>query len=369
MEGLTCPLCGASGLQNILGHYKIHEKGITGKQFRLLYPEWIGPLQIDHRAHGAYKCPYCDKIYTFNNGLSIHLKKVHPEEWATILYNKKIQKQHKQNIKGQTCSICNKIKIDLKQHVECSHNITWKEYCSKYNHDISKTKIVDEEYKQKLSTNKKAFYHNTERGKELRLLQSQLWSGKNNIIHQPNILEKAIYTRAIHGAIPSTNFKGIPCWYKKINRYTRSFEELRFIIFLEMNGIEYEYEPKFVMKYYNEDKGFITSYLPDFYIDGIYYELKTDSDYKRIINDIQHSKYFEISKAFQKINVKFEITTLNQYATKMGFNVKSVNIENKIISEYNNKNIKFTCKKNSSIIKRITGSENLETTWGVTLYD
>ena len=366
---LTCPLCGKTNLKNILAHYKIHVRTITREKFLELYPEWDQPFQYDNRKRDEYKCPYCDKIFVLNNALHAHIRTIHKEEWEHIKEEHIHKEEEKKQLKGQQCKICNEIKIDLKQHVEIKHNIEWSSYCEQYDHDITLTKIVDEKYRKLLSENKKKFYNETENGKLLRRIQSEKWKGENNIVYKDGVMEKSMYSRSQHGLIPNTSVRGIHCWYKNIDRTTRSYEELKFIIMLEMNNISYEYEPEFILKYWNSEKSFITSYLPDFCIGGKYYELKVLKEQIKILNDIESTKYYEIVKAFNKINVEFEIISIESFSAENNISIDSIDIDNIIRSKYNNDEIRFTCKENSAIVRRITGFSNLKEAKGVTLYD
>lgn len=365
---LTCPLCGKDNLKNILAHYKIHVRDITKESFLKLYPDWNQPFQYDLRKHENHKCPYCDKTFLYNNTLSVHIKALHKEEWERIKSEQSIKEKAKQELKGQLCQICNAIKIDLKQHIERFHNIDWDDYCNKYNHDHKLTKIVDDNYRQLLSQNKKKFYNETERGKLLKRKQSENWKGNKNIVYKPEIIEKSIHTRSINGLIPNISTRSIHCWYKTINKTTRSYEELKFIILLEMNNISFKYEPGFVIKYWNNEKQFVTSYLPDFYINGKYYELKVPKERDKILNNIETTKYYEIMKAFNKLNIDFSIISINNFAEENGILVDYSDIDKMIQSKYNSEEIRFTCHANSNIIKHITGCSNLQIARGVTLY-
>lgn len=365
---LTCPLCGKTGLKNILGHYKIHVIDITKEKFLELYPEWDQPFQYDLRKRENIKCPYCDKLFQLNNALHSHIKTIHKEEWKEIERERNAEIEKKMN-KSQQCKICNAMKVDLKQHVERSHNIDWDAYCEQYGHDKLLTKIVDEEYRENLSRNKKKFYNETESGKLLKRKQSEKWKGSNNIVYKDGILEKSMHTRSLHGLIPNTSARGIHCWYKNIDKMTRSYEELKFIILLEMNNIEFKYEPKFVIKYWNTEKEFITTYLPDFYINGTYYELKTEQERIKISNNIESTKYYEIIKAFDKMNIGFDLISINEFAKNNNIIIDSLEIEDIIRSKYKNGDIRFTCKETSAIVKHITGYSNLKNIKGVTLYD
>lgn len=366
---LTCPLCGKSNLKNILAHYKIHIRDITREKFLELYPDWDQPFQYDLRERKELHCPYCDKTFLMKNVLHSHIRTMHKEEWEIIRIERDSKAEEKQRIKGQQCKICGSIKIDLKQHVERSHNIDWNTYCEEYNHDKSMTKIVDEEYRENLSRNKKKFYNETEEGRLLKRKQSEKWKGENNVIYKDGVLEKSMYTRSAHGLIPNTSVRGIHCWYKGIDKTTRSYEELKFIIMLEMNGIDFKYEPGFVIKYWNSERNFITTYLPDFYINGIYYELKVPKERTRILENIETTKYYEIIKAFDKINVKFDIVSIESFAMEHNISADYIAIDEIIRTKYKNDEIRFTCKENSATVKQITGITDLKNAKGVKLYD
>lgn len=366
---LMCPLCGKTNLKNILAHYKIHVKDITKEKFLELYPNWNQPFQYDLRERKKLCCPLCGKTFSIKNALHSHIRTLHKEEWESIRIERDFKKEQKLKAKGQKCEICGAIKIDLKQHVERKHNIEWNLYCEEYNHDKSMTKIVDEKYRENLSKNKKRFYNETEEGKLLKRKQSEKWKGENNVVHKKGVLEKSMYARSLHRLIPNASNRGIHCWYKNIDRATRSYEELKFIILLEMNGIDFKYEPGFAIKYWNTEKNFMTTYLPDFYINGTYYELKVPKERIKILGGIESTKYYEICKSFNKINVKFSIVSLESFAIENNILVDYIAIEDIIRSKYKSGEIHFICKENSGTVKHITGNTNLRTTNGVTVYD
>lgn len=364
---MNCPLCGKE-CKNILSHYKIHDPYIDTNHFLELYPNWSDKFQEDLRKPVNIKCEVCGKVFKFKNGYSCHVKKLHPILWEKI----KLSKVEKLNAKldkyGQVCAICGNKVMDLKQHTLRAHKIEWDEYCKKYEHDPSLTKIVGEEYRENLSKNKKKYY-SSEEGIKRRKVQSIMYSGDNNPIHIDGAKEKAIFNRSVHGGIPNTSIKGIKCFYDKINRYTRSFEELKMLVFLDMNGIKYEYEPKSVVKYYSVEHDFISTYLPDFYINDCYYELKTEQDYNRIYKDIKNTKYEEIMKAYKKLQYNFKIITIDRFAKEYNMPYNNIDLTERIKVLYKNGSIKFICLKNSRLVKEITGCDNLELAEGVLLND
>lgn len=140
-----CPICGEQN-GGLLKHV-FYKHGISKKQFRLNYPNI--KLGSKTRIVQNIKCNICNKIYKYNNGYVLHLKRNHQTEY--LKYKQKSQQNLKH--KHYTCAICNFNTNNLYNHIVEYHNddITWIEYCNQYNHNINQKVYFSPEHRQKLS--------------------------------------------------------------------------------------------------------------------------------------------------------------------------------------------------------------------------
>jgi hypothetical protein len=202
--------------------------------------------------------------------------------------------KHKYDLKTVTCKICGQEKNSLRQHISRSHKEwTWEKYCDEFNYDPKMGRIMPEETKKLLSENKKRFYRETARGKELRDRQSIEWSKNNPATWEHNKVKlSAAAIKRLQN--DDDNFgnghscRGMKCITDTFT--TRSFNEYKVIMTLKENNIEFEYEPH-TIKYSVGDK--VRTYLPDLLINGEYYELKADLynlDYTKYNNVINSNK-------------------------------------------------------------------------------
>lgn len=181
-----CPVCGKE-YNGILRHIRIHIPDIRNKEdFYKKFPDYEGPILIDKREKKECFCDICGKKYDYNNSLYLHYKLYHPD------YYKQLKLKENKNTAIFVCPICNKNFTDIKQHIEAKHRIKWNEFCNLYNWENSKTKYVSSEYRKKLSINKINFYRYTERGKELRKLNSEIWKTDKNPSKMKLCKEKSI---------------------------------------------------------------------------------------------------------------------------------------------------------------------------------
>lgn len=363
-ELLICPECGAK-VKNIIAHAKIHHNEIVDKKsFLMFYPNYDQPFQIDTRTPKDLECPICHVHYQYNNSLGLHLKKCHYDYWVSQGGGQDNRKCAKIE-----CPICHNKCSDIKQHTHRKHQLEWEVFCKLYNWDIKNTKYVSNEYRKSLSDNKKKFYRTTERGKELRELQSIKWT-ENNVAKDPKVKEKSMNTRSKNGKIPKINYHGIHISYNK-NKSFRSFNEFTVWAMCNLHKINVDYEnTKYIVKWYNEEGGFMSTYTPDFYIEGIgLVELK---DVKRAeIQAKKEEKYIKVSKIYKSIGIPF-----NVYSQKHLFDVLGINEKKYIINSYlknlideaiKTDNIRITCRENSKIIKEMTDCEDLNSLHFVTI--
>lgn len=306
MAKLICPDCGCK-TDNLIQHSKLHHHDIINKNdFYRYYPDYEGKLTIDKRIPGEYKCPYCGKIYDRQNSLALHIKNVHPEHYVPASESK-----HKV-LEKQECPICHKMTGDMRQHVKKHGYMDWEKFCTEYGWDVKKSKIVSEEYRQKLSQNKTEFYK-TDRGLELRSIQSIKYRGDGNPAKNPAVMEKSIANRSSRGNMAVNNsIIGVKVSYRGIT--FRSYNEFRFYIGHQILGMNIIYEPNNkCVRWYNEAKKFNTSYLPDFYIPRTreLIELKSCKfDYQRALTG---EKYKKVQAVYDKIGETYVITYPRKY--------------------------------------------------------
>lgn len=302
-QKLICPECGKE-VVTMLAHVKAHHDDIYNKaDFYRYYPTYQGPLHLEKREKKDLECPLCHKHYIYNNGLMLHMKRVHNE-----YYNEHYTKDTRK-LATLECPICHKMQSDMKQHAKRKHHLDWQDFCDQTQWNVSLTKYIDDEYRKHLSDNKKIFYNETERGKELRENQSYIWS-KNNPAKDRETISKSIYTRSINGKIPDTTYRGITCHIDDMR--FRSFNEYTFYEVCISQNVPIVYESnKYIIRYFNTAKGFLSTYLPDFYIDGVgLIELKPDKRLKEDAED--QEKYQKAAKIYQSIGIPFRICSLKE---------------------------------------------------------
>jgi len=363
-EKIICPECGLE-VKNLISHIRIHHNEIKNKKtFFEYYPNYNGKFQIDSRKKQKCVCPICGKEYNYNNSLLLHIKNVHPDKYD--LYHKGDNRICAKLI----CPICGKNYTDIKQHIERMHDIKWESFCNQYNWDIKLTKYVSDEYRQHLSENKKIFYHNSLRGKELRKNQSEIWK-YNNPAKDRKILEKAIYNRSYHNNIPTFNNRGIKIQYK--NNTFRSLTEFIFYNICKINNLNIKYESnEYIVKYYNSSKKFITTYLPDFYIDNFgLIELKSLPREVKLAKD--EEKYLKVSSIYKNLNIPYYILDLNSALKILNldyekYEIKDI-IRNIIYEGIQNNELHIWCKSNSRNIKYYLDVDELNNIDCITLID
>lgn len=174
--------------------------------------------------------------------------------------------------------------------------------------------------------------------------------------------EKSMYSRAKNNKwIPEYNYRGIKVTYKNIT--FRSFTEFQFYILCLHFNIPIIYEPHdYIVKYYNNEKDFMTTYLPDFLVNNKFLiEIKSSKRDVRIANTLR--KYIEISKIYNDKNILFEICTPEIALKKLGIECNKYEIKD-IIRKYvkealQNNNICFLCESCSRIVKYYTELNDL----------
>jgi hypothetical protein len=253
------------------------------------------------------------------------------------------------------CKICGQHKNSLRQHISIKHKeYTWESYCNEFNHDPKRGRLMPETQKKLLSENKKKFYANTERGRELRNKQSKIWSENNPASKPENRTKLSKYAIA---RLKDNNFSVHSRGIKIItdNYTTRSMTEFKVLLMLKNNNIKFEYEPNSI-KYINNN--IEKYYLPDFKVGDEYFELKSD------LYNLDYSKYAAVVKS----NPDFilHIVTPKQMAIMLGVKLPSKEIlHNSIRDMLNNNECKIiynTKKYNHSVLDDIApnGHKNIQ---------
>lgn len=272
-----CPECN-KGLKRISGlqeHCLSH--GINLPSHKDFYGDQI--------QNEDYKCPYCDLLFKNYRGLQVHLSMKHKEEYINL-------KKEKERKEGFECPICGKIVAGIADHVRYTHHVEWEDFCEQYNW-IYGGLYFSESHRKNLSLNKKYFYNNTPRGKELRQTQFK------NLPHTTSPNCRSYFFSSDNDPY----------------RYCRSFQEYAIIYILNKNHIEYKYEA-FSVKYM---KGGIQHvYIPDIIIGNKLFEIKSSEN--DFIED--EEKYMAVNNILEKTPYSLTLLTLKNYAEVL--NVKKV---------------------------------------------
>lgn len=353
---IECPVCHEK-VKNLIRHLRgNHDRSLKDREaIETAFPELIGcKLQITaFDTSKEYKCEFCDKVYRRKNDIQNHIRNQHPDHYCKT--------ERKRKLPTIKCPICGKESGNMKQHIGDSHNMAWDDFCSEYNWDKQNVKIVTDEYRQSLSKNKKNYY-NSDAGIERRKLQSKAWSENNPSKDRANI-SKAINSRAVHGAqsIESHSYYGIKVHYG--GRSFRSFCEFEFYILCKLHNINVTYEPSnYCVKWFNKEKNFYTTYLPDFYIDDFgLIEIKCTNRDVRIAKE--NIKYKSVSSVYNSLAILYEITTPSMFFENRGITITiedRLHFKKLILDAAADNKIKFTVPSNRSrVMKNIFDTDDL----------
>ena len=352
---LICPICGQE-TKNLISHTRRrHDNSIKSRvEFEEKFPELKGTrLVICNRKPITCTCPECNKVYPGRGYLQLHIKNSHPEKFKHI---------REYSLPKLTCPICNKEFGTLRQHIKETHNLLWSDFCERYNWDINKSKIVTDEYRKKLSTNKKQYYR-SELGIERKKKQSKYWI-EHNPMSDPKNIEKSMYTRSSKGhlRVRTQDMRGIKIQFE--NNTFRSFNEFYFYLLCKRHNLNVIYEPNnYCIKWFKEESGYYSTYLPDFYIDGIgLIELKlTKYDVNKAINE---EKYIKVSNLFNQLHIPFRISTVTNFFENI-MNIKlsfedNDYVKNTVLNAYRENSIRIiTPYRHSRVLQNIFDTEDL----------
>lgn len=313
IEEIICPICNKKYKQ--LEQHIIYSHNMTVDEFKIIYPDspLIGKVTII-KDDCEYICDECGIKLNSKAGLTNHRKRKHGIENP----NKKVRKR------GIKCEICGYECQNLSQHLKVKHNVDFQDYKIEYNYNGPKS-YFSEDHKKNLSINKKKFYDETERGKELKEKASILYSGDGNPAKRKDVREK-ISKSAIERFVNNDNESfekysyGLRVWFEyNLNKYfCRSFEEFMIIFSLLENNIKFEYE-NHIFKYKDVD-GIMKNYLLDLYLpdNNEYYEIKAYSAVKIEEEIINSEKYSHIIESLSKLGKELKIVNKSTFLKNVG---------------------------------------------------
>lgn len=308
-DSIECPLCKDS-FKEMARHIK-KKHNMPVNDFKIKFP--LLPLKVvsSISKKEISECHLCNCVYKAKNALGLHYKNKHPEYFEEMKKGEKMYKHFE-------CPICNKETNTIRQHIVDGHNMTWESFCTNYNWNIKDSKYVSDEYRKKLSKNKKTYYA-SEEGIARKKVQSENMLGDKNQARRPEVRSKISKT-AIKRMEDNPFFMrsyGIKFKFNNDDKryFCRSFEELKLVHSLIVNDIEFVYE-KTRIKYKMEDD-VLRTYVLDFEIDGIYYELKSSLS----LSDKDEKKYTYVNKSLSAIDSKLEIVTIKELSKKLNFEI------------------------------------------------
>lgn len=286
---VECPICGQRMKQ--LSKHLLSVHGYTNlEQFKQDWPEY--PLTAyKPKAVQMCVCPICRQEFQHTNTLGIHLKRTHSVEPAI---------KDRSGCK-YVCGICGFQTNGLYDHVLYGHHMDWADYCSMFHHPHDEKAYHSPEHNQRVSKAKIAYYQ-TEEGQRRRQQQSQACRGENNVSKRPEVRTKissiqAAYVQqdTLRGYTRFSNGIRFKCPAIGLNKFTRSYQEYRIALTCYHHGIEYQFEPGRLS--YVDAKGITHFYIPDFYIDNVYYEIKPSEKQK------SDPKYLAVKQANPQITL------------------------------------------------------------------
>lgn len=326
LEYIVCPICGDK-VKSMVNHVR-YKHQLTTKQFRELYPNF-GLMQIPNKPVDII-CPICGKHFNSKSSFGTHYSYIHQH----IKRNNKEDKRSKKLLnrkEGIVCKICGKLYLNIKQHVELSHNISWNDYKLKYNYSGS-GKYFSEKTKQKLSINKNNFY-NSSRGVEWKRMNGIRVSGDKNPSKRKEVREK-ISKKIIKRNNGNFQGYGINITFTRNNKkyHCCSFNEYIVLTSLLDNNIPVEYETYRIFYNYN---GIKHLHITDFKIGNKIYELKPYSEISIIENRYKnYNKYYSIKQQLKNINIDFEVVNIKMILKKFNIPLKKLCLYRQYLLEH-----------------------------------
>lgn len=278
------------------------------------------------------ECPVCGEplkkcFYRGIPGVNPHIRYNHPDYIMSVLEEKEKSKNIEEQ--GYICPLCNQTWINIEAHVRKDHNLSWEEFLRETGFSGDKVRFT-ENHKKKLSKNKLEFYSSKE-GLELREFQrlsvlgdknpacrddvrqkiSSSCMGRKLSKHHIEINSKRTAERFFYDEMGNKSF-GYFFQFIIDDKYyyARSFEEYKIILSLIYNKINFIQEPC-IIEYINE--GVKKNYIPDFFINGVFFETKCTS---REFEDI---KYTLCKERLQKIGKDLRLLRSGDIKNELGF--------------------------------------------------
>ena len=289
---IICPICNEE-FDGLLKHV-FYKHGLKKEEFKKLYPGIR--MFNDKRKKQDIICEICGKHFEYKNTYMCHLKLNHKEKFDEIKLN---EKNNKNVFKKYECQICGFKTNLIYQHIIESHsNITWNDYCLKFNHDVKNKIYFTKTHRENLS--KKAI--------------------KNNISNHPN--------RSYYFIFENNNL------YPKT---LRSFEEFKIISILLNKNIKFDYEKDLIV--WTDKNNFEHHYVVDITINNKFYEIKGNSE-KRIGSIKKDEKYIKVNEVLKAKNKELIFINYENF-----LKIFSIN-ENEFKEEYFIEIIKDLIKNN-----------------------
>lgn len=347
---ITCPICGKK-LKSLLTHVFYKHK-MDWKTFKSLYPNC--PYQVPNKKVKV-SCPICGKEFNSKSALGTHMSYIHLK---TASYGRTSKKS---KTEGILCPICHKYFVNFSQHIELTHNLSWDKFTKDFNYK-GPSRYITDSYRKHLSENKKNFYANTVRGKELKQQASEKFKTDKNIAKSLKARKKI----SKFASSRDDNFTYSGFGYNfvlKINEKTfhlKSFIEFCCLIDLLNANINFEYEN--VKIFFKDNNNYHHYYKTDFVIGNTIYEIKPftypqlaqkanttkklgNKNYKDIYN-----KYSIIKKYAENVGYKFYMVNHNEFCKKLNlYKHDTEYYKNKILEFFKNgmlKKVYLTRKKN-----------------------
>lgn len=301
-DAVECPICGRRMKQ--LTRHLLSVHGYTNlEQFKQDWPEY--PLTTYRpKAVQICMCPVCQQEFQHTTTLGVHLKAEHGIEPAV---------KDRSNCK-YVCGICGFQTNRLYDHVVSGHHMDWAAYCRAFQHPQNEKAFHSPEHNQKVSKAKIAYYQTVE-GQQRRQQQSQASRGENNVSKRPEVRTKissiqAAYVQqdTLRGYTRFSNGIRFRCPTIGLSKFTRSYQEYRIALTCHHHGVRYQFEPDRLP--YVDAKGVTHFYIPDFYVDNIYYEIKSSEKQKG------DPKYSAVKQANPQVTLR--LVTYSEMCEQLG---------------------------------------------------
>lgn len=287
-EKVKCPLCQYTGYQ-LMRHMTGYHNMTTAECHKQFPEQRWGSFKT--REQHPCCCVFSKREFASIRSLSTY-QAVHYRDlyitYKTILKNL---------VPGTecghiTCVKCGKRVTNIKSHRKISHaHIPWAEFSTLHGLPTNYTRTISRRHRLKLSENKTQFYHDTDRGKHLKSIQSKKFKednpGKKLFVRDLNSKLHSGYQTLISDYSYGCRIVWGNITFKSLN------EALFYKLCVDRNmSVQYE---AFVIPYIDE-QGVGRTYTPDFVLNGVdVIEIKCNAFGK---NRHDTEKYKNISRYF-----------------------------------------------------------------------